>query len=138
MPHSERRSGTLHAPAPNGAARMTVQNDVAIYRLLQLPGLSPAALRQVLEDWRQDPARQEEFWQLSAAEYETRYRFSGRTVQFLQREAGAAELIHRAVEREAQAREASIEILTVMDPWYRTLAAARLLPPLLFTRGNQD
>jgi hypothetical protein len=117
---------------------MTGQSDLAIYRLLQVPGMNPAALHRVLGDWRLAPSGQEEFWELSDAEYQERFGLSERSVRYLLREAGSSEPIRRAAGCEERAREAGIEILSVLDPWYQRLAGARSLPPLLFTRGNQD
>jgi hypothetical protein len=118
---------------------LTKTEEVAVYRLLQVPGLGETALGRVLAAWREEPELIDRFWGRPASEYRNRWGLSKRAALHLHEE--AEEETGRGGEAAvaaARARAAEIELLTVMDPQYAALAAQRGLPPLLFTRGNQD
>lgn len=116
---------------------MTWAEEVAVYRLLAAPGLGIAALGQVLEAWGEERELIDGFWGRPAREYRELWGLSERTARFLQAADGEERFAAARIEV-ARARAAEIELLTVMDPWYAALAEELGLPPLLFTRGNQD
>jgi hypothetical protein len=112
------------------------ERECALYRLLALPGLSASALRRVLMAWAEEPELTAEFWDRPLEELRGRWGLPERAIRRLQI-CGAPEA-ETAREMACRAREADIELLSLMEPGYRSLAATRGLPPLLFTRGNQD
>ena len=114
-----------------------MRTEIAIYRLLRTPGLSVDSLGQVLSAWREEPALLDRCWNRPAADYRQRWGLSVAAARFLQdgddeEETGIAEAAVLA------ARSSDIELMSVLDADYASLCAARGLPPVLFTRGNQD
>jgi hypothetical protein len=114
------------------------ENDIAIYRLLSVPGLGGTALARVLRAWQQDPALIAEFWIQPRSEYINRWGLQEGTACFIEAEGDSSDAWIGARSAAARARDADIEALTVLDLEYEALATARGLPPVLFTRGNQD
>src|SRR5947209_5672003 len=112
------------------------EEEAAIYRLIRVPGMGRAAVGRVLRTWREHPARQEAFWNRTVEEYRTEWGLTPQASHFLCE--GGDENQTIAVAEAGAARVADIELLSLLDPGYAALAAVRNLPPVLFTRGNQD
>jgi hypothetical protein len=115
----------------------TRQAGVALCRLIRVPGLAADPLGRVLSAWLEEPALVDGFWNRPAAEYRERWGVPARAARYLQEaeedeEAGMAEAAYLA------AQGAGIEQVSLLDAAFAALAAARGLPPVLFTRGNQD
>src|SRR5205807_6924892 len=111
--------------------------EAAVYRLLRVPGLDAEAVIRVLSAWRGEPVLLDQFWGRTAEDYRRAWGLSPRAARFLQdtdedEEAASVEAALLA------AREADIELVSWLDPPFASLGAARGLPPVLFTRGNQD
>ncbi len=109
-----------------------------LYRLLAVPGLSEAALGRILVGWGADPAESGRFWERAAAEYQRGWGLSARAAVYLAEEAKSEKALRAAEVLTTLARAAEIELLTVQEDDYAALARERGLPPVLFTRGNQD
>ena len=117
---------------------MTREQEIALYRLLRVPGLGAGGAGRVLAAWRDQPGLLAAFWGRRAEEYRAGWGLTRRAALFLQGDAGSEDSIMAAAADSAAARAAEIELLTVLDGEYERLAAIRDLPPALFTRGNQD
>jgi hypothetical protein len=114
---------------------VTNEQEMAVYRLLPVPGLGPGALGRVLAAWREQPELVAGFWGRPVDEYRARWGVSPRAARCLHGEAAEQETL--AAEADA-ARAIRVEMMSVMDAGFAALAADRGLPPVLFTRGNQD
>jgi hypothetical protein len=117
---------------------VTREEEIAIYRLLALPGLGSQALGRVLGAWRKDRDLIERFWGRPAAEYRRCWGLTDQAARYLQEQHDPSESRGVAETAITRAHEREIELLTVMEPGYAELAETHGLPPLLFTRGNQD
>jgi hypothetical protein len=114
------------------------EQEASIYRLRRVPGLGPSAVGRVLAAWREEPELVETFWGRPANEYHRLWSLPPRAARYLQGDARGEEDRVAAEADFAAARASAIEMLTLLDGSYATLAAVRDLPPVLFTRGNQD
>src|SRR5262249_25626407 len=108
-----------------------------IYRLLRVPGLDESALGRVLSGWREEPGRVEQFWGRSSDDYQREWGLAPRAARFLA-EANEEEEVAAAAAAGLAAKAAEIELASVLDPGFVPLCESRILPPVLFTRGNQD
>jgi DNA recombination-mediator protein A len=114
------------------------ETEVAVYRLLSVPGLGAAAATRVVRAWQQNPSLIDSFWVQRPSDYTRHWGLSEKAARFLASEGDASETRAPAESAAARARDAGIELLTLLDSGYDLLAAARGLPAVLFTRGNQD
>jgi hypothetical protein len=115
---------------------LSCADDAALYRLIALPGLTAAAVRRILTAWREDAGAAARFWDASPEEYRERWMLPEPVIRPLL--ANGAPDEERARVLAGEAREAEIELLSLLDSAYHPLASRRGLPGLLFTRGNQD
>src|SRR5207249_1528505 len=88
--------------------------------------------------WRPDRELMARFWGRPAAEYQRRWGITEQAACFLQEQEDSSESQGVAEMEVTRAHAQEIELLTVREPAYAELAETRGLPPVLFTRGNQD
>src|SRR5712691_8636738 len=101
--------------------------EAATYRLLRVPGLTEDAWGRVLTAWRDMEGLRDRFWGRAAAEYQSAWGLSARAARCL-RDADYEEEAVIATAEVAAAKEAEIELLSLLDPSYAALAGVRALP----------